>query len=82
MAKNNLFFIIFNLFLFILLLEGFYHYYYYKISLLLDIIPTRATSGQNYLIWGENGFVETVQIIFIFFSIIFLFLFLKKITQN
>ncbi len=75
MTKNNLFFITFNLVLVILLLEGFYYYYYYKISLLLETIPTRATSGQNQLIWGENGFVETVQIIFIFFSVIFFFLF-------
>lgn len=77
MSKNKLLFVIFNLFLVTLFLEGFYHYYYYKISLLVDSIPTRATSGQNQLIWGENGFVETVQITFILFSIIFFFIFLK-----
>ena len=78
MTKNNFFFIVFIFVLLILLLEGVYYYYYYKISLVLDTIPTRATSGQNQLIWGENGFVESVQIIFILFSIIFFFLFLKK----
>jgi len=78
MRKNKVLFIIFNLFLVTLLLEGFYHYYYYKISLIVDSIPVRASSGQNQIIWGENGLVETTQIIFIFFSIIYFFLFLKK----
>ena len=73
MTKNKLLFIIFNLVLLILLLEGFYHYYYYKISLVIDSIPARASSGQNQLIWGENGIVETVQIIFIFFFQSFIF---------
>jgi len=82
MTKNKLLFIIFNLVLLILLLEGFYHYYYYKISLVIDSIPARASSGQNQLIWGENGIVETVQIIFIFFSIIYFFLFLRKNKDN
>tara|TARA_B100001113_G_scaffold349246_1_gene344351 strand:- start:346 stop:1083 length:738 start_codon:yes stop_codon:yes gene_type:complete len=62
--------------------EGFYHYYFYKISLAFDSIPTKASSGQNQLIWGENGFVETTQIIFIFFSIIFFSIFLKKNNFN
>ena len=67
MTRNKSIFIIFNLVLLILLLEGVYHYYYYKISLAIDAIPTRASSGQNQLIWGENGIVETIQIIFTFF---------------
>lgn len=82
MTKNKLLFIIFNLVLLILLSEGVYHYYYYKISLVIDAIPTRASSGQNQLIWGENGIVETIQIIFIFFSITYFFLFIRKNKTN
>ena len=78
MIRNNFFFTIFNIILFILLVEGFYHYYYYKISLLFGSLPTMASSGQNQLIWGENGLVENTQIIFIFLSIIYFFLFIKK----
>ena len=78
MTRNNFFFIIFNILLFILLVEGVYHFYYYKISLLFESIPTVASSGPNKLIWGENGLVETIQIIFIFLSIIYFLLFIKK----
>ena len=78
MTKNNFFFLIFNIILLILLIEGVYHFYYYKISLIFESIPTRASSGQNQLIWGENGIIENFQIIFIFFSIIYFFLFIKK----
>ena len=82
MTKNSFFFIIFNVILFFLLLEGFYHFYYYKISLAFNNIPTIASTGFNQFIWGENGVVETFQIIFIFFTIIIFFLFIKKNNLN
>lgn len=78
MLKNNFFFVIFNIVLLILIGEGFYHFYYYKISIFFESIPRIASTGHNHLIWGENGFVETLQIIFIFLSIIYFFLFIKK----
>lgn len=78
MKKNNFSFIFFNIILFALIVEGFYYFYFYKISLLFQSIPTKASSGHNQLIWGENGFVETIQIIFIFLSIIYFILFIKK----
>ncbi len=82
MKKNNIFFISFIIILFILLVEGIYHYYYYKISLIINSIPVKSSSGQNILIWGENGIVEISQVIFIFIAIIFFYLFINKSKCN
>ncbi len=41
-----------------------------------------ASSGFEKIIWSENGIVEILQIIFLFFSIIIWLLILKRITNS
>lgn len=82
MVKNDIlgfnFFIKILIFLLaILLFEGIFHHYYFKISQLLNFIPYKNQTGYNNLIWKENGIVEILQVLFLFFSIIFLIRFLQ-----
>lgn len=75
---NFNFYNLFLIFIFFLLLEGFYSFYYYKISFYIDIINFSYNSEISTFIWNENGLVEYLQIVFLFFSLVNLILFFKK----
>ena len=60
----------------ILLIEGLIHPYYYYISSSIDFLEFQNKSGHNKLIWDENGFIEILQVILLFFSIILYFKFI------
>lgn len=66
----------------ILLVEGLIHHYYYFISSSINFIEFRNQSGHNTLIWDENGLVEILQVVLLFFSIIFFFKYLKICFQT
>ena len=66
----------------ILLIEGLIHHYYYFISSSINFLEFRNQSGHNKLIWDENGFVEILQAILLFFSIILFFKYLKISSQK
>jgi len=72
----------FIILVFILLIEGLIHHYYYFISSSINFLEFRNQSGHNKLIWDENGFVEILQVIFLLFSIIFFFKYLKNSIQT
>ncbi len=74
----NFYFFSFNFLITFLLIEGLYHHFYYKISSIFSFIPFKNQSGHNTLIWDENGVVENLQVILLFFSIVIFFIFLKK----
>ena len=78
--KSNL--RIFIFLIIILLIEGLIHHYYYFISSSIDYLEFRNQSGHNKFIWDENGFVEILQVIFLFFSIILFFKYLKFSSQR
>ena len=92
MKSFKLFYQIFLLFIFLLLFESYINYYHYFFD---QIIPLDSSYNtlQKYtkshremdeitkLIWSENGLVENIQILFLFFSIIYFFNFLKKNCQ-
>ncbi len=56
-----------------LLLEGLYSYYYYSLSRFFDFLEYRYQTGYNKFIWEENGIVENLQLILLFFSMGFIF---------
>ena len=92
MKSFKLFYQIFLLFIFLLLFESYINHYHYFFD---QIIPLDSSYNtlQKYtkshremdeitkLIWSENGLVENIQILFLFFSIIYFFNFLKKNCQ-
>ena len=57
----------------LLLIEGIYFYYYYSISRFFNFLNHRYQTGFNKIIWAENGVVESIQLILLFFSIIYIF---------
>ena len=61
-----------------LLIEGFISFFYYKISWYLDFIRWQYKSEIQTLIWEENGLVENLQILLLFFAIVNYIIFLKK----
>lgn len=69
-------------FIIFLLIEGIYSAYYYKISAIIEFIEHEAQSSINPNIWNENGLVETIQNIILFFSIIFIFRFIYIFKLN
>jgi len=80
--KNNfLFFIIFSFFLFV---ESFFHYYSTLIGYVFNYLgPLNyygLKTGYNDFIWGENGLIETLQIILLLFSIYFITKFIYTIS--
>ncbi len=72
----------FIILIFILLIEGLIHHYYYFISATINFLEFRNQSGHNKFIWDENGLVEILQAIFLFFSIIFFLKYLKISKQT
>ena len=80
--KFNFLFKFFVYFLILLLFEGIFHFYYYKISQIIDIIPFKDQTGYNSIIWSENGLVESLQVIFLFVTVIFILKFIKKNLNN
>ena len=78
--KSNLKILIFLVI--ILLVEGLIHHFYYFISSSVNFLEFRNQSGHNKLVWDENGFVEILQVILLFFSIIFFFKYLKISSQT
>ena len=83
MLKNLVFFDFksnlrnFIILIIILLIEGLIHHYYYYISSSIDFLEFQNKSGHNKIIWDENGFIEILQVVLLFFSIILYFKFLK-----
>ena len=69
---------LFILFIIFLLLEGVYYFYYNDIMELLDIVPYEAKTGYNQFIWRESGLVEYTQVVFLLFTILFIFFFIKN----
>ena len=78
--KSNLRYFI--LLIVILLIEGLIHHFYYLLSASINFLEFRNLSGHNKLIWDENGFVEILQVIFLFFSIIIFFKYLKNSSHK
>ena len=76
----NKFFIIFILLSVLIFFEGFFYYFSYKFSYYFDIFD-RKRSGFNPLIWNENGIIEILQVILIFFSIINFIYILKELRK-
>lgn len=76
----NKIFVIFILFSIVIFLEGFFYYFAYKFSYYFDNFD-RTRSGFNPSIWNENGIVEIIQVIFLFFSIIN-FVYILKIIKK
>lgn len=78
---NKNFLLDLRLFIFLIiifLIEGFFRHFYYFISANLTFLTFRNISGHNEIIWDENGIIETIQVIFLFLSLIYFFLFLKN----
>ena len=69
---------IFFIFIFILLIEGIIHHFYYIISNIFDFLVYQDQKGYNPVIWHENGFIENLQILLIFTTLVIFFLFFKK----
>ena len=77
-------YILFVVFTVFLLIEGFIYYFSYKLSYFCidefaftancktELIFNRSKSGFNSYIWNENGLVETIQILFLLFTLFFL----------
>ena len=92
MKSFKLFYQILLFIIFLLLFESYINHYHYFFD---QIIPLDSSynSLQKYtkshremaaitkLIWSENGLVENIQILFLFFSIIYFYNFLKKDYQ-
>ncbi|MFL2886864.1 MAG: hypothetical protein ACJZ4H_02515 [Candidatus Pelagibacter sp.] len=86
-----IFFIIFTIFL---LIEGFIYYFSYKLSYFCidelaftyhcktELIFDRSKSGFNSYIWDENGIVEIIQILLLFFTLLILFKIIKISKQK
>tara|TARA_B100001029_G_scaffold172082_1_gene169504 strand:+ start:15 stop:860 length:846 start_codon:yes stop_codon:yes gene_type:complete len=73
---------LFIFFIIFLLIEGIYSAYYYKISAIIKFIQFESKSSINPKIWNENGLVETIQNIILFFSVIFIFRFIYIFKSN
>ena len=82
-------FILFIIFTFFLLIEGFVYYFSYKLynlcnedfTLALEcknLLFTKNRTGFNSLIWDENGIVENIQVFLLFVTLFVLFKIIKK----
>lgn len=78
----NFVFKIFILFIILLIIEGIFHNYYYKFSHHLSFLEYKMLAGPNPDIWNENGIVEILQFIFLFFSVIFFSIYYYNFKKN
>ena len=92
MKSFRLFYQIFLLFIFLLLIESYINHYHYFFDQIIPLDSSyntlkkytkshREMAAITKLIWLENGLVENIQILFLFFSIIYFYKFLKKDHQ-
>lgn len=93
MKSFRLFYQIFLIFIFLLLIESYINHYHYFFDQIIPLDSSyntlkkynkshREMAAITKLIWSENGLVENIQIIFLFFSIIYFFNFLKNYKLN
>ena len=73
---------IFISFVILLIIEGIFHNYYYKFSHHLSFLEYKMLAGPNPDIWNENGIVEIVQFIFLFFSVIIFSIYYYNFKKN
>ena len=82
-------FILFIIFTFFLLIEGFVYYFSYKLYYLCNenftlslecknFLFTKNRTGFNSLIWDENGIVENIQVFLLFVTLFVLIKIIKK----
>ena len=76
------YFYFFITFVIFLLIEGIYSAYYYKVSAITDYLQFESKSSINPYVWNENGLVEIIQSIILFFSAIFIFRFIYIFKLN
>ena len=92
MKSFKLFYQVLLFFIFLLLFESYINHYHYFFDQIIPLDSSyntlqkytkshREMAAITKLIWLENGLVENIQILFLFFSIIYFYNFIKKDYQ-